>query len=157
MLNRVGARFMLCWGAALLLAGVVLFHVAGAGWRPAGIAALYVAVAAGYGMVNAAVITTATGVLPARLAGLASGTYNLVYFLGGAVSVALTGAILRSREAATDAFDPLFSGDPVAYSDALLVCVAFAVVGLVLALICAPGRPAPVIESEIRASTISAP
>ena len=150
LLNRVGARFLLCWGAAILLAGVVVFHVAGVGWRPAGIAALYVAVAAGYGMVNAAVITTATGVLPARLAGLGSGTYNLVYFLGGAISVALVGAILRSRESATDALDPLFSGEPVAYSDALLVCVGFAILGLILALSCAPRRPTAASRADAR-------
>ncbi len=140
LLNRLGARFLLVGGATVMLGGTAIFHVAGVGWQPAGIAAMYVVIAAGYGMVQAAVITAATGSLPERLAGLGSGAFNLVFFLGGAVSVALSGAILRRREAAANAIDPLFSGAPIAHSDALLVVVVFGMVGLALALLFAQGR-----------------
>jgi hypothetical protein len=91
-------------------------------------------------MVQSAVITAATGRLPERLAGTGAGAFNLVFFLGGAVSVALSSAILRKREDATSPLDPLFDGTRIAFSDAALVIVAFTVVGLLLALRFAP-RP----------------
>ncbi len=150
LLNRLGARFLLVGGAIVMLAGTALFHAAGVGWQPAGIAAMYAVIAAGYGMVQAAVITAATGSLPERLAGLGSGAFNLVFFLGGAVSVALSGAILRRRDGAASALDPLFTGNPIAHSDALLVVVIFGIIGLTLALLFAPGRSPP------RASPITA-
>jgi MFS family permease len=148
LLNRLGARPLLVTGTALLLAGVAVFHLSGTGWGPWAIGLLYVVIASGYGLVNAAVVTAATGRLPQRLAGVGSGTFNLVFFLGGAVSVALAGAILRRRAGAADAFDPLVRGGQAAYSDALLVVIAFAVLGLVLALAFAPGRMRPSSSSQ---------
>lgn len=140
--NRLGARPLLLGGGALMLAGGLLFHLRGAGWGPAPVAAIYVVIAAGYGMLQGAMVTAATGALPERLAGVGAGAFNLVFFLGGAVAVALQGAILRRRDAATEAWDPLFNGTPVAYSDALVVVVGMCLIGLLLALRFAP-RKAP--------------
>jgi len=66
------------------------------------------------------------------------GVFNLAFFLGGAVTVALVGAILRARETAGDAFNPLFDGGAVAYSDAMLVVVGFTLIGFVLSLLLGP-------------------
>jgi hypothetical protein len=66
---------------------------------------------------------------------VATGTYNLVYFMGGAVSVAIAGAILRNRESASDAWNPVYRGHAPAYSDAMTVVLAYALVGIVLALL----------------------
>jgi MFS family permease len=140
LLNRVGARPLLVVGTFVMLSGTLLGHLVGVDWEPAGVAMVYMVVAAGYGMVQSAVITAAAGALPERLAGLASGSFNLVFFLGGAVTVALQGAVLRSRGDAADAWDPLFTGAPVAFSDALIIVVVLGVMGLALALRFAPSR-----------------
>ncbi len=140
LLNRLGSRLLLVGGSLILFAGCFLGHVVAVGWAPVGIAALYVVVAAGYGLVQAAVISAATGALPERLAGVGSGTFNLVFFLGGAVTVALSGAILRRRQGVTEGWNPLFSGDASAFSDAMLVAVGVTLVGALLAWRFAPRR-----------------
>lgn len=140
LLNRLGARPLLVGGSSVMLTAALIFHGRGIDWEPAGIAALYVLLASGYGMVQSAVVGAATGSLPERLAGVGSGAFNLVFFLGGAVAVALSGGILRRREGAASAIDPLFDGRAIPYSDALLVVVIFALAGLALALLFAPGR-----------------
>ncbi|MFN0094969.1 MAG: MFS transporter [Dehalococcoidia bacterium] len=143
LLNRLGPRALLISGAGVLASGMLLAHLAAVGWGPAGIAALYVVVAVGYGLVQAAVITAATGSLPERLAGVGSGTFNLLFFLGGAVTVALSGAILRRRAGAEEAWNGLVSGDASRFSDAALVVVVVTAIGFLLALWFAPRRSQP--------------
>ena len=149
LLERLGARLLLIAGALVMASGGLVFHAAGAGWQAAGISLMYAWIAAGYGMLQSAVITAATGAVSEELAGMASGAFNLAFFLGGAVSVALSTAILRQREGADEAWNPLFDGAASAYSDALLVVVVYVLVGVVLAVAAAPrrsARPASAVE-----------
>jgi predicted MFS family arabinose efflux permease len=140
LLERLGARFLLIAGALVMAGGVLVFHGAGAAWQAAGISLLYACIAAGYGMLQSAVITAATGAVSEELAGMASGAFNLLFFLGGAVSVALSSAILRRREGTVEAWNPFFDGPASAYSDALLVVVVYVLAGVVLALVAAPRK-----------------
>ena len=135
LVNRLGTRRLLVAGTGCMLAAGGLFDAAATGWTPWAIGGLYIALAAGYGMVNASVVNAATAQFPERLAGVATGTYNLVYFMGGAVSVAIAGAILRNRESASDAWNPVYRGHAPAYSDAMTVVLAYALAGIVLALL----------------------
>ncbi|GAB4326715.1 MAG: MDR family MFS transporter [Dehalococcoidia bacterium] len=136
---RVGVRPLLIGGTWLLFAGTATFHLAGTGWEPAGVAGLYVVVAAGFGMANAAALNAATSELPDELAGTGIGIFNLLFFLGGATSVATAGAILRVRETALEALDPLVrSGRAPEFSDALIPVLAFAFVAFLIAVAVKP-------------------
>lgn len=140
---RVGNRTLAIIGTWLLLVGVLVLHMAGVGWDPAMIMLLYVVVATGYGLMNAPVLSAATSELPPELAGVGVGVFNLAFFIGGAISVALAGAVLRARAGATGAFDPVFSGTPVEFSDAMAVVLAFVMLGFLLAMVPAPARRHP--------------
>jgi hypothetical protein len=85
-------------------------------------------------MINASVVSAATGQFAERLAGVATGVYNLVYFMGGAVSVAIAGAILRSRDGTPGAWNPLYGGIAPEFSDAMAIVLVYAVVGVALAV-----------------------
>ena len=160
--NRVGNGALMIAGSATVFGSALVFHIEGVDWPSWGISLFYVALASGYGMVNAAGMNAATSELPEEVAGVGVGVFNLAFFLGGAVTVALVGAILRARETAGDAFNPLFDGGAVAYSDAMLVVVGFTLIGFVLSLLLGPsgarsrarkeedgeGRPAFARESE---------
>jgi MFS family permease len=154
LVERLGARVLLTVGTWVLFNGAVVLHLAGVDWSPAGIAALYAVIASGYGLVNAAVMQAATRELPEESAGIGSGVYTLFFFLGGAVSVALSGAILRAREAAPEAWNPLFEGSAVEFSDAVLVVVGLAALGFLLAMlvtpqpqVLTPAKPWPLAEA----------
>lgn len=135
LLNRLGARLLIAGGTVLILAASLVLQGAGAGWEPWAIAAVYAAFAAGYGMINASVIHAATGQVAEELAGVAVGLFNLCFFMGGAVSVALAGAILRSRSGEGEALVPWYGGRAPEFSDALLVVLVYAVAGVALALL----------------------
>lgn len=138
--NRLGNALLLVSGTSLMLLAATTFHVAGVAWDPWNISALYLVLAAGYGMVNAAVANSATRELTDDLAGVGVGVFNLMFFMGGATSVALAGSILRSRVTAAHALDPIFSGQPAEFSDAMLVVVGFTAIALTLVTIFAPRR-----------------
>lgn len=138
LLNRLGARPLVITGAAIQVAGVLVFHLAGFAAGPWGLSGLYVVIAIGYALVNASVIAAATAELPEKFAGLGVGMFNLAFFLGGAVSVALAGAILRSREGAGSALNPFAASGPTNYSDAFIVVLVFSLFGLALALTTRP-------------------
>ncbi len=144
--SRFGTRALILPGTAIMLAGAITLHVVGAGGGPLGLSSLYLVIASGYGLLNGPVMNAATAELRADLAGVGVGVYNLLFFLGGAISVAIAGGILRVRADAGEAIDPLFSGIAPEFSDAAIVVVAAAVISFALAI--ALGRsPAPAAQS----------
>jgi predicted MFS family arabinose efflux permease len=151
LVSRLGMRTLIVVGSWMMFCGAFTLHVGGAGWEPVEISALYVVIAAGYGMVNASVISAATSRLGPALAGVGVGVFNLAFFLGGAISVALAGAILRAREDASQAVNPLFDGRPIEFSDAFLVVVGGALIAFLLAVFVSPepeGEPSePAVET----------
>jgi EmrB/QacA subfamily drug resistance transporter len=132
--SRFGNRALIVPGALIMLSGVLILHLAGAGWEPVALSALYFIVAAGYGLLNGPIMNAATSELRSDLTGMGVGVYNLLFFLGGAVCVALAGAILRRREGAGEPLDPIFSGSAPEFSDAFIVVVASAALAFVLAV-----------------------
>jgi len=148
LIERFGTRALLLVGTWVLFNGAMVLHVAAVDWAPAGVAATYAAIATGYGLVNASVMQAGTGELPEDAAGVGTGVFTLFFFLGGAVSVALAGAILRAREGAMQAWNPFFEGSSaVEFSDAVLVVVVLAAAGFVLTMLVAP-REDPAGEFE---------
>jgi MFS family permease len=142
LVNRFGSRRLILGGASLMWCGGLALHIAGAGWAPAGLSLLYVVIAGGYGLLNGPAMSAATAELSPELAGVGVGVYNLLFFLGGAISVALAGGILRSR-AGLDPLDPLFSGSASEFSDAALVVVAAGAISVMLAALVGSQRTAP--------------
>lgn len=141
--NRFGVQPLIVAGMLALLAGVFMLHVAGVASGPYAIMLLYVVVGTGYGLLNAPVLTAATSELTPELAGVGIGAFNLAFFLGGAISVALVGAILRARAGADHGVNPLFSGAPVEFSDAMGVVVVLALAGFLLATTVGPAKARP--------------
>jgi hypothetical protein len=137
--HTVGNRLLIIAGTAIMVVGVGYFHLAGFDGPAWGVSLVYLVIASGYGMVNASVINAATGELDFDLAGLGVGVFNLVFFLGGATTVALSGSILRSREGAVSAINPLVGGGATEFSDALIPVLAVACLGFFLGL-GTPGR-----------------
>ncbi len=148
LVHRMGERVLLIGGTWVLFAGVLTLHLAGVDWSSWNVALLYVAIASGYGMINAGVIKAATDQLPEESAGIGTGVFNLSFFLGGAVTVAILGALLRARSTATEAINPLFQGTALTYSDALIVVVVLAFAAFLLALLQPP--PKVVFEPDDR-------
>ena len=140
--NRFGARTLILVGATVMAAGAVTLHVAGAGWAPIGLCLLYLVVASGYGLLNGPVMNAATSELRPDLAGVGVGVYNLLFFLGGAICVALAGGILRSRAGSGEAWNPLFSEQAPEFSDAFIVVVVAAGAAFVLAVLLGSARRA---------------
>lgn len=136
--ERFGTRVFLVAGTWILFNIAVTFVAIGAGWGPWGITGVYVAFAAGYGMANATVLSAATARLPEESAGSGVGVFTLSFFLGGAVTVALEGAILRLREDAGRAWLGLFDRDPTEFSDAGLVLVGVTAAGFLLTMFIEP-------------------
>lgn len=137
--HTVGNRRLIIAGTLTMVVGVGYFHLAGFDGPAWGVSLVYLVIASGYGMVNASVINAATGELDFDLAGLGVGVFNLVFFLGGATTVALSGSILRSREGASSAINPLVGGGATEFSDALIPVLVVACLGLLLGL-GTPGR-----------------
>ncbi|MGH2607704.1 MAG: MFS transporter, partial [Tepidiformaceae bacterium] len=158
--SRLGARALMIAGASIMLTGAATLHVAGAGWGPLGLSFLYFVVAAGYGLLNGPVMSAATAELRADLAGVGVGVYNLLFFLGGTICVALAGTILRARAGEGEALNPLFSGTPSEFSDAFVVVVAAAVLSFVLAITLRPPSLAAVAGdavSELETVAVATP
>lgn len=132
--HKVGNRRLIISGTTTMVLGVGYFHLAGFAAPAWGVSLTYLVIASGYGMVNASVINAATGELDHDLAGLGVGVFNLVFFLGGATTVALSGAILRSREGVGTALNPLAGSGATEFSDALIPVLAVAALGLLLGL-----------------------
>lgn len=132
--GKLGTALLLKTGSVVLLIGAVAFHLFGVASEPWTISLLYVVVAAGYAMINASVITAATAELPEDLSGLGVGVFNLLFFLGGAISVAIAGAILRGRDGVAEALDPFARTGAAEFSDAMLVVVAYAAFALTLTI-----------------------
>ncbi len=136
--RRLGTRLFLVFGTWLLFNAGVTFVVAGAGWGTWAIAGVYVAVTAGYGMVNATVISAATDELPESESGTGIGVYNLLFFLGGAVAVAAQGAILRLRAGEFESWFGIYAGPASEFADAGFVVVALGTLGFLITMALGP-------------------
>ncbi len=81
---------------------------------------------------------------------------SMLFFLGGAFGTALISAVLTARAAATNAFNPAYSGAAVAFSDAFLAQLTLLVVGFALSL-ALPARGYRTAEQLLAESRPTAP
>ena len=129
-----GDRSIIVAGSAVTLVAVAVLTLAGVGWDIWAIAAIYALLAAGYGLIWAALPNALSRQLPPGHVATGFGAFNFLFFFGGAVTIALETLILDWRDDVTDAATPFYSGPAAAHADSLLVGLALAVSLLYLAL-----------------------
>lgn len=142
LVNRIGPRPLIIAGSWIVFAGVLTLHLAGVDWSSWNVALLYLAIGTGVGIMNAAIGKAATEELPDALAGIGTGFYNLLFFLGGAVTVAISGGVLRARDEATEALNPLFTGTALTFSDSLIAIVVISFFAFIVAILQPPPKAA---------------
>ena len=140
IIGRLGVRIPVVVGTWAAANGAMALFVAGVDWGDWQIAALYALLAAGYGLANAGLLHGATATLGDDETGAGVGFYSLLFFLGGAVSSAAVGAILRARETAGEAWLPLFDGRAPEFSDGFAVVAGMSALAFLIALALGPER-----------------
>ncbi len=138
IIERFGARIPVVIGSWIAVNGAFALFLAGANWTDWQVAGLYAVLAGGYGLTNAALMHGATSTLGEAETGAGVGIYTLCFFIGGAISSAAAGAILRAREATTHAWLPFYEGRAPEFSDAFLVIAAMAAAAFVLSVTMSP-------------------
>ena len=140
-------------GSWIAVNGAFALFLAGPNWSAWEVAGLYGVLAAGYGLTNAALMHGATAALDESETGAGVGIYTLCFFLGGAISSAAAGAILRARESSTQAWLPFYHGRAPEFSDAFMVIAAMAALAFVLAVSMGPEREHRKTPDEVRPGT----
>jgi MFS family permease len=146
IIERLGSRVPVVVGSWVAVNGAFALFIAGAGWGHWEVAALYGVLAGGYGLTNAALLHGATSALDEAETGAGVGFYTLCFFLGGAISSASAGAILRAREGAGQAWLPFYDGVAPEFSDAFAVVAGMAALAFVVAVVMRPepaGKASP--------------
>ncbi|MGK2964254.1 MAG: MFS transporter, partial [Tepidiformaceae bacterium] len=146
--RRLGNRPLVLTGAIVMFLAATLMQTVGLGGGPIALAAQYAFLAAGYGMVTAGISNATTAELDPEVAGVGLGVYNLLFFLGGAIAVALAGSILRNRAGSDGAWSPWVDGAAGAYSDAATVILALAAAGMVLSYLALRREERSVIQAS---------
>jgi MFS family permease len=95
--EKLGARLLIITGLALMMAGLVTIAVLAPVTPAWGLALLMVATGLGGPLVMPPVTAVLLGSVPGRHAGTASGIFNTSRQAGGALAVAVFGALLASR------------------------------------------------------------
>ena len=145
--DAFGVRIVLVSSSAVLLGAVIILALVGVGWDPWAIAVIYIPIAAGYGAAVPSLPNTAARYLPPEHLATGIGVFNVFFFFGGPIAIALATVVLERREGATDALIPTYSGSAAIYADTLLVLVAMGIVGLLLALRFAPRKETQIVPT----------
>jgi DHA2 family metal-tetracycline-proton antiporter-like MFS transporter/DHA2 family florfenicol/chloramphenicol resistance protein-like MFS transporter len=132
--DRVGARVPVMTGTALILAAAGFLSTFGAGSQAITVAVGMLLAGAGYSMVSSPINSAVSRTLPPDQTGVGMGLFSGFTFLGSGIGAAIIGAWLGARErAGSAAINPLYGGDGNQWSDAYLMGVMMAAIGLVLA------------------------
>jgi MFS transporter, DHA2 family, methylenomycin A resistance protein len=107
--SRVGPRLPMAAGLAVAAAGVALLALADPDSAYALLLPAFLLWGVGLGVLTPAVVAAAVAAVPADRAGLASGSNNTARQAGGAIGIAISGAVAGSP-AATGAFLAGFHG-----------------------------------------------
>jgi len=138
--DRVGVRLPVRAGLlAMLLALAALSTTAGAsGWVVSGLLAV---LGVGTTLAYTALPASVSLILPPDRLASGQGINSMLFFLGGSLGATLTTAVLSIRATAKDALNPFHVGQGVGFSDAFLLLMVPATLGLLLTG-WAPGRAA---------------
>jgi MFS family permease len=120
-------------GLALMTAGLVLLAQMGAGTSPATASLLLVVFGVGFGMVSQVLTVALQNAVERRDLGIATASANLVRALGGAVGVALFGALFAGGLEGVAGLDPHATAD--ALQTVFLAAAPFAAAGFLVVLL----------------------
>ena len=96
--ERLGARTVVCTGLVLMAVGLALLAVASATASPPMVAALMLLVGLAGPLIMPPITSVLLNSVPDSLAGTASGVFNTSRQLGGALAIAVFGALLNRRD-----------------------------------------------------------
>jgi MFS family permease len=134
VVDRIGPRIPIRGGLAAMFVALASLSIFGAG-APAWVVSLLVTLlSAGFAFVNSPLTTTISLLVPPARLSSGLSMNSMLFFLGGAFGTALISAVLTARAAARSAFNPVYGGPAVAFSDAFLVQLTLLVVGFALSL-----------------------
>ena len=120
--DRVGFRAPVFAGLLVMLLSVLFLSTFGAGASPIVVAAGMLGLGIGFAFVNSPATNAAAAALRRKEVGVGLGIYQALFFLGGGTGPAIIGAFLAARrEAAAEAFNPLYTLGAASFSDAFLV------------------------------------
>ncbi len=120
--DRVGARPPIFAGLLVMLLSMLFLSTFGAGASPVIVSLGMLGMGTGFAFANSPTTNAAAAALPREEVGVGLGIYQGLFFLGGGTGPALIGAFLAARrEAAADAFNPLYSLGAASFSDAFLM------------------------------------
>ncbi len=134
--DGLGPRWPITAGMAFLGTGLLLLSRADASSDFVDLLPGLAVAGIGIGLAMAPTTTTAIGSLPVHKAGVASGVVNTFRQTGGALGIAITGAIFASQLGDATPGDPGFAADFVpAFHDALRLTGVLALAGAVIAAV----------------------
>jgi MFS transporter, DHA2 family, metal-tetracycline-proton antiporter len=120
--DRIGFRAPVFAGLLVMLLSVLFLSTFGAGASPIVVAVGMLGLGTGFAFVNSPATNAAAAALGREEAGVGLGIYQALFFLGGGTGPAVIGAFLAARrQAAAEAFNPLYALDAASFSDAFLV------------------------------------
>lgn len=144
--RRANPGGMLVAAMWLLLVAAAFLHMLAFAFPTSAVAGTYAALAAGFGVANTTSLRAVAEELPERSVGVGVGIFNLAFFLGGASSVSLAGAILQARGATTASWNPFVATRATEFADAALVPFAAAALGFAASVLYGRTLPIPRLE-----------
>lgn len=121
VVDRVGSRVPVRAGLLVMLVALASLSTFGAGAPFWVISILVATLSAGFAFVNSPLTTSISLLLPAARLSSGLSMNSMLFFVGGAFGTALISAVLTARAAAQNAFNPLYAGPEIAFSDGFFV------------------------------------
>lgn len=126
--DRFGPRKPVAFGSACIVVGnlVAAWFAGGSIWGVAAGMGLY---GVGFAFIQTPLLSAASQVLPESLTGVGMGIFMMIFFIGGAVGVALSVTAVELQGTGATSWLGWDNGAGAPYSNAILVLTGLAVVG----------------------------
>lgn len=121
VVDRVGSRVPVRTGLGVMLVALVSLSTFGAGAPVWVISLLLTMLSGGFAFVNSPLTTSISLLLPAARLSSGLSMNSMLFFVGGAFGTALISAVLTARATAPSAFNPIYTGPAIAFSDGFFV------------------------------------
>jgi DHA2 family metal-tetracycline-proton antiporter-like MFS transporter len=122
--DRLGSRFLIRGGLAVILLSTLFLSTFAAGSSPAMVALSLVGQSIGFATINSPNANAAATSLTRAESGVGLGIYQMIFFLGGGFGPAFGAAFLGLRKGSENSINPLYHSGASAFSDAFLMVSA---------------------------------
>jgi EmrB/QacA subfamily drug resistance transporter len=131
--DRVGSRPLILAGLATMTLSLLALSAFGVGASALFVAAGMLGVGVGFAGITSPNTNATAATLPQDEVGVGLGIYQMLFFLGGGCGPALLGAFLAARrESGAGAFNPFYTLNATAFSDAFLLLSLCSLVALLV-------------------------